>query len=152
MKQCWKSNTENTQLTDSETAGGNKGTHPKMQWESKTGTLKISNSGSRNSHFWREAPSGRLKAATQGIQGTWKQLKTTFNCWQEHTGRPNGSSSTIPGPSPGKSLLCCSQWQDPLELSSGCNSALRREQSFRKQFKFLIQLQYLATIYWVNGK
>lgn len=33
MKQCWKSNTENTQLTDSETAGGNKGKHPKMQWE-----------------------------------------------------------------------------------------------------------------------
>jgi len=76
MKQCWKSNTENTQLTDSETAGGNKGKHPKMQCGKKMGTLKIS----RNSHFWREALPGRLKAATQGLQGTQKQLKTTFNC------------------------------------------------------------------------
>lgn len=76
MKQRWKSNTENTQLTDSETAGGNKGKHPQMQWERKTGTLKTI----RNSHFWREAPPGRLKAATWGFQVTQKQLKTTFNC------------------------------------------------------------------------
>lgn len=32
------------------------------------------------------------------------------------------------------------------ELSSDCSNVLRRKRSFRKQFKFLIQLQYPGNI------
>lgn len=85
MKQCWKSNTENTELTDSETVGGNKGKHPKMQWERKMGTLKISNSSSRNSYFQREAPWGRLQHRTfKEHRSSLKPLVTADRNTQVH--------------------------------------------------------------------
>lgn len=101
----------------------------------ETVTLEISNSSSRNSHYWGETPPERLKAATQSLHGTRKQLKNTFNCWQEHTGGPNRRGSTTPGLCLGTSWLCRSQRQNPLDLSN-CSSALRREPSPRKQPKF----------------
>lgn len=78
MKQCWKSNTENTQLTDSETAGGNKGKHLKTQqgkkdWDTEKSAVIAAETAISGEKLHHEGCNKALKVQKN-------QLKNTLNC------------------------------------------------------------------------
>jgi len=73
MKQCWKSNTENTQLTDSETAGCNKGKNIKTQqgkkdWDTEKSAVIAAETAISGEKFHHEGCNKALKGQKKSTQ------------------------------------------------------------------------------------